>query len=91
MTVPVPVPVPVVPLPEPLLPEPVLVGVELRVGCRPATGCEIVPGLERRTEGRPTELWPTCARRVLRLAATSAGRPPEFAASGLTSLTAASP
>jgi hypothetical protein len=56
VTVPVPVPVLVVPLPEPLLPEPVLVGVEPRVGCRPATGCEIVPESERRTEGRPTEL-----------------------------------
>ena len=87
VTVPVPVPVE----PEPLLPVPVLVGVELRVGCRPATGCEMVAGLERRTEGPPTELWPTCARRVLRLAATSTGSPAEFAAPGLTTLTEASP
>ena len=86
-----PVPEPVVPLPEPLLPEPVLVGVELRVGCRPATGCEIVPEVEWRTEGRPDGAVAHLREEGAALGGDQRGNPAEFAASGLTSLTAASP
>ena len=69
------VPEPVVPVPVLPLPEPPVVGVELRVGCRPATGREIVPDVEWCADAWVAVPCPTCASRVLRLLATAAGTP----------------
>jgi hypothetical protein len=87
---PVPVlPLPVPPLPEPV-PDPVLVGVELCVGCRAATGCEMAAELEWCTRVWPTVPWPTCASSVLSLA-TAAGTPAAPPVCAVTTLTDASP
>lgn len=67
-----PLPEPPLPLP---LPEPVLVGVELRVGARPATGWEMVAEVECCAEPWAAVPWLAWASRVLRLLATDAGTP----------------
>jgi hypothetical protein len=83
-------PEPLVPLPEPLVP--VLVGAELWVGWRPATGREIVAELEWWTVRWAAAVpWLTCARRLLRLLATAAGTPAAWPGCGLTTVTAATP
>ncbi len=86
-----PVPVPVLPEPVPVLPEPLLVGADVCVGCRPATGREIVPEVEWCTEGWLVVPGPTCASRELRLLATAAGTPAARPGAGLITVTAASP
>ena len=88
------VPVPVLPDPVLPLPEPPVVGVELCVGCRPATGREIVPDVEWCADAWLAVPCPTCASRVLRLLATAAGTPAAPVAPadcGLTTVTEASP
>ena len=91
VTVVLPLPLPVLPVPVLPLPEPVGVGAELCVGCRPATGREIVPEVEWCTAGWPSVPCPTCASRLLRLLATAAGMPAAAPDCGLTTATEASP
>jgi hypothetical protein len=64
------------------------------VGCRPATGREIVAEVEWCADGWLVVPCPTCASRLLRLLATAAGTPAALelpAECGLTTATEASP